>query len=325
MINNVKAFGKFLDQPMLIAKLNKSLPVILTGAGSLFMINKTKDVFEKTSDDKERKKQLLEHGLVLVSAITSALMAPKIASKITNRMPLDSIEKVKLKNSALVDEFIKNNKADEDIKIILNKAKEEVLSLSEVKKVTEKCNKDGFVQKLIPDPENVSANDIFSEIGYLSIYGAVPVVGGILGGVGADAIAKENVKEKAPDKIKEGVYQYLANIFMCNIGAGTALAILEKMGITSKIARAAAMCAGIAIFGIIGGSRMANLFSKKILNPILHIKNDEKERHPEILDIGLHTDDIATVSLLSGLKWIEPMLPTLYSVSGYRAGIGYRN
>ena len=43
------------------------------------------------------------------------------------------------------------------------------------------------------------------------------------------------------------------------------------------------------------------------------------------MDVCLHTDDIATVSMLSGLKWIEPMLPVLYSVSGYKAGTGYRN
>ena len=46
---------------------------------------------------------------------------------------------------------------------------------------------------------------------------------------------------------------------------------------------------------------------------------------PELLDLGLHSDDIATVSLLSGLKWIEPSLPLLYAISGYRAGTGYRN
>ena len=51
----------------------------------------------------------------------------------------------------------------------------------------------------------------------------------------------------------------------------------------------------------------------------------DSERTPELLDIGLHVDDIATVAVLSGLKWIEPALPILYGVSGYRAGIGYRN
>ena len=28
---------------------------------------------------------------------------------------------------------------------------------------------------------------------------------------------------------------------------------------------------------------------------------------------------------MSGLKWIEPALPILYGISGYRTGIGYRN
>ena len=54
-------------------------------------------------------------------------------------------------------------------------------------------------------------------------------------------------------------------------------------------------------------------------------KECKKDRTPEALDIGLHVDDISTVSLLSGLKWIEPALPVMYTISGYRAGIGYRN
>ena len=33
----------------------------------------------------------------------------------------------------------------------------------------------------------------------------------------------------------------------------------------------------------------------------------------------------ATAGILSGFKWIEPALPFMYFISGYRAGIGYRN
>ena len=49
------------------------------------------------------------------------------------------------------------------------------------------------------------------------------------------------------------------------------------------------------------------------------------ERKPEALDIALHSDDLATAGVLSGLKWIEPALPIMYFVSGFRAGTGYRN
>ena len=323
-INKLNTFGKFLDQPILISKIEHAMPLIMLGGGSLAFLKEKQDIFSKTKDPKERKKQLLSKGIVLASAIGSALLAPKIASKITGRGSLKKLEAVKKENTILIDKFIKSNNPDNKTTKILNKAKNKVLSINETENLLKKYKDSDFIKKLIPDPENKSAKEIFSEIGYLSIYGAVPVVGGILGGIFADKISKENLKEKIPDKISEGMYQYLANIFMCNIGAGGALAILEKSGITSKSARAIGMISGIILTGVIGGSKIANFITKKFVAPLLNQKKP-KERKPELIDIGLHSDDIATVAVLSGLKWIEPMLPVLYSVSGYRAGIGYRN
>ncbi|MBQ8476290.1 hypothetical protein IJ531_04425 [bacterium] len=325
MIDKLHTFGKFLDQPILISKLQKAMPLIMATGASIAILKDSRDTFSKTQDKKEAKKTVLSHAIVLASAVTSALLAPKIASFITKRAPLDSIENIKKYNNKLIDDFIKQNKPDSEITAILNKAKEKVLSLSETNKLIQKYKNNDFMQKLIPDPVNVKAKDIFSEIGYLSIYGAVPVVGGVAGGIGADIITKEDYKKKIPDKVNEGIYQYLANIFMCNVGAGTALGILEKLGITSKSARAIGMIAGIILTGVLGGSKIANFISQKVLSPIFSPDKKPKERTPELVDLGLHTDDIATVSLLSGLKWIEPALPILYSVSGYRAGIGYRN
>ena len=72
----------------------------------------------------------------------------------------------------------------------------------------------------------------------------------------------------------------------------------------------------------------------KIVNPLFDGKNSKitgkdeglySERKPEALDICLHSDDIATIAVMSGFKWIEPSLPILYTISGYRSGIGYRN
>ncbi|MBQ8634941.1 hypothetical protein IJ425_02160 [bacterium] len=328
-MNNIKIFGKFLDQPLLISKLNKKMPVIMGVASSAILAHSAKDTFEKTKDKEKTKKETLKKGFVLASAVASALVAPKIAAKITKRMPIDSIENIKQKNQKLIDEFTRKNPLKADLKQVLEKAKDKVLSFKEIKKLANELNNDKnsqkFFNQLIPDPENISAKDIFSEIGYLSIYGAIPVAGGILGGIGADIATKdEKTKENIPDKINEGIYQYLANIFMCNIGAGAALAMLEKANITSKAARAIGMTSGIILTGILGGSKIANTISKGI-SPILSPNKKPKERKPELLDAGLHVDDIATVSLLSGLKWIEPALPALYSISGYKAGVGYRN
>ena len=192
-----------------------------------------------------------------------------------------------------------------------------------------------LINKLVPEPENVTASDIVKDMGRLSILGFLPVAGGIAGGVAGDLITdKPNWKNKFPNKIKEGAYQYLANIFLCNVGAAAALGIMEAAKVTSKSARALGMVGGIIATGVVGGSAIANYISKKVINPLFDKgkqKNVEQEkslysdRKPEMLDVCLHTDDVATIAVMSGFKWIEPSLPILYAISGYRAGIGYRN
>lgn len=313
----ISAIGKYLDQPLLISKLNKSVPYILSGFAGGYLIN---DVHKTPKE--ERRKKGLKTAITLFGTILSAIAAPKIASKLTKRNPFPSTCKVINRNKVLVNNFISEN-PNTKIKGILEKSKNNVLSLCEVSRLFKKHKE--FANKLIPPPENIKAKDIFKEIGYLSIFGAIPVAGGITGGIIADKVTDKGWKEKVPDKINEGIYQYLANIFLCNIGAGTALGILEKMNIKSKAARCIGMIAGIITTGVIGGSAIANFIGNKIINPIILKKDEKEKRTPELLDLSLHTDDIATVSLLSGLKWIEPALPILYSISGYRAGIGYRN
>jgi len=315
----VSSFGKFLDQPLLTAKIDKKVPAVLTLASSAFVLNEIKN-----TTPQDREKTGIKLSIILGATLLSAVHAPKIASFITHRKMPKTLAAIKENNLKIVNDILSNNKLSDSVKNILNKAKENVLSVKEVDILGKALNPKSF-NKLIPPPENISSKDIFKEIGWLSVYGAIPVIGGIAGGIAADKVTEKNWKNRVPNKIKEGIYQYLANIFMCNVGAGIALGILEKMNIKSKAARCIGMVSGIILTGVIGGSAIANYISKKLINPMLSKETKAEVRTPELLDIGLHTDDIATVSLLSGLKWIEPSLPILYSVSGYRAGIGYRN
>lgn len=319
-MTTISAIGKYLDQPLLTAKLEKKVPTILTIASSAYVINQIKN-----TPPEDRKKTGLKSTIILATTMLSAIQAPKIASYITKRPLSKSLHEIKTNNAEIINDIIKQNKNNtKNVKDILEKAKENILSIPEISRLQKNLDKKSF-DKLIPPPENITSKDIFREIGWLSIFGAIPVAGGITGGILADKITEKNWKDNVPNKIKEGLYQYLANIFMCNIGAGAALGILEKMNIKSKTARCIGMVSGIILTGVIGGSAIANYISNKLINPIISKKQQEENRTPELLDLGLHTDDIATVSLLSGLKWIEPSLPLLYAISGYRAGIGYRN
>lgn len=324
-MGRIKLIGKYLDQPMLLNRFEKAVPAALLLGGSFCSINHV-----AKSPKEERKNEAIKSFCVMSTTMVSALLAPKIASKFFKKM-----EDAPINTHELIDEFVRKNKNLNEAAIILNKAKDKILKYSEIEVLFNSIGKheDGknLLGKLIPDPENIDSKHIFSEIGRLSVLGLIPVLGGIAGGVTGDRLTEKNWKDKIPDKVKEGCYQYLANIFLCNIGAAGALAILEKKNIQSKPARALGMIGGILLTGLIGGSAIANFIGNRIINPIFdkNHKNVSKslfaERTPEAIDIGLHADDIATVAVMSGLKWIEPALPILYSVSGYRAGIGYRN
>lgn len=321
-MNIFKIMGKYLDQPILVAKFEKKVPYILAGGGILHVTNES-----KKSKPEQKRDVFLQTGTTMVFTVLSALLAPKIVNKIFHK-PNIGIEQIKKENRSLINKYLNKNKVDNKTIEILQKAKEKALSFKEIKLLNQKTNKN-FMNKLIPEPENITSKEIFSEIGRLSLLGLIPVIGGICGGIAGDMVASRNWKEKVPNKIKEGTYQYLANIFLCNVGAGIALGIMEKTGIKGKAPRAFGMIGGIIAMGIIGGSAIANTIGNKVINPIFgkHNKKEElyAERKPEALDVGLHVDDIATVAVMSGLKWIEPALPIMYAISGYRAGIGYRN
>lgn len=260
-----KIAGKFLDQPILVAKFKKSVPYLLAGGGTAYVAREVK----KAPTDKKNT-TLLQTGITMFFTVLSALIAPKIVNKIFKN-PTHSIKEIKQKNTEIIDDFVKKNNIDQKSRNILEKAKEEILNIKELKDLNKTTNKN-FMNKLIPEPENISSKDIFSEIGRLSLLGLIPVLGGIGGGIAGDIMASENWKEKIPNKIKEGLYQYLANIFLCNVGAGIALAILEKAGVKGKTPRAIGMIIGIATLGIIGGSAIANTISSKIINPVYNKK-----------------------------------------------------
>ena len=325
-MNIFKIAGKFLDQPLLVAKFNKTVPYLLVAGGTAHTIYKVKQ-----AEEKDKKNTALKNGITLGVTIASALLAPKIANKLFDKQVL-KIADIKKNNSELIDNFVRNNSIENETKNILEKARNKILNFKEIKVLAKNASNDKnskeLFNKLVPNPENISSKDIFAEIGRLSLLGFIPVIGGIFGGILGDKLTDKNWKEKIPNQIKEGSYQYLANIFLCNIGAGVALGIMEKLNIKSKSARALGMIAGIIATGVIGGSAIANYIGNKFINPLFGQKQQKgiyAERRPEAIDIGLHVDDIATVAVMSGLKWIEPALPIMYSISGYRAGIGYRN
>lgn len=342
---NLTAIGRCIDQPILINKLQKKIPALLIGAGGGYGVFDT----YKSSKNKEshQKKQIALKNAIIISSTIAASLAGAYGLKIGGKqiipqlLPMTSTKQIIMDNKNAVKKFLEEVKPDENINRILNKTFSRGLSPKDVdslfKKVPDSSAKKEFLSVLLPESENLNSKGIMSEIGRLSLLGAIPVVGGITGGIAADKVTNTSSKESTANKIKEGFYQYFANIFLCNVGAAGALFSAEALQ-NSKIIKQLTplkkmlvILTGITATGIVGGSYIANKLSQKIIDPIFNkTKNSSHkgiydERKPEIADIALHVDDIATAGVLSGFKWIEPALPLMYFVSGYRAGIGYRN
>lgn len=336
----VSSIGKFLDQPLLSNSLSRKMPLILASSAAAFGI---KDTLELQKD--ERKKRAVKNAIILGTITLSSVLASRFI-KIKGESLLDAIpkEEILLKQRQVIDNFVAENKnLAQDTVSILNKAKNKILSLKDtdclLEHISDKKNKDRLVTTLFGGKDDITSGKILQEISKLSIMGFIPVASGILGGIAADKAINDYSKEKTTNKLKEGIYQFFANIFLCNLGAGTFLYTAEKMyekGLIKKLTplkKTVVILGGILSVGVFGGSHIANFIGNKVVNPIVDKfnKNDEKkqckkeERKPEALDIALHTDDIATAGVLSGLKWIEPLLPVMYLVSGYRSAIGYRN
>ena len=166
-MNIFKVGGKFLDQPLLVAKFNKSVPVLLTTAGIGYCLHNTQKVAEE-----DKKNVAIKTGITMGITILSALIAPKITNKLFN-IESKSINEIKNFNKDLINNFLTHHKQSNKTAEILNKAKTKVISFNDIKHLYANLNHtfEGkkFFDKLIPNPENITSKEIFSEICRLSL------------------------------------------------------------------------------------------------------------------------------------------------------------
>jgi len=340
-ISPVYSFLKFLDQPQLLKRLEKAVPIALPLTGATYVAYDS-----LTAPDGQKAKRLVKGTIGMTTTIAFALAAVKLfREKI-------ALPDEKMLNTALQTFSREGGALAKPVRELIQRAKSRVLAPKQVHTLQNALMAQGnagemLFDAIIPKPHNHSAVEILKEIGSLSALGAMPVMGGILGGVIGNKVTGENWRGALKNQSKEGLYQFLANIFLCNVGAGGALYLLEKTPVKNRAARLAAMSAGIFVAGIWGGNAIANFIGENFFNPLCDkgpshmvqklkhkvnhhgwgslFKNLNAERHAELVDIGIHADDMATVGVLSGLKWIECSLPFLYTLCGYRSMIGYRN
>ncbi|MCS6267871.1 MAG: hypothetical protein H2174_09935 [Vampirovibrio sp.] len=159
------------------------------------------------------------------------------------------------------------------------------------------------------------------------LVGGASVLAGISGGLMANKL-NNAPSEKNMDVVKEGIFQYVANIVMCGMGAGVGLLVANLAGFTKQekpLLRFGTIVAGLAA-GIATGAAIANPLCSVIEKwmPAKH-QSSGKGRKLEWQDAILHVDDVPTAFSVAGVQALKPLLPMFFIPSGLKAAIGYRN
>ena len=112
----LKVAGKFLDQPILVAKFKKTVPYLLTTGGVIYTANSV-----RKAEEQERKDIAIKTTVTLGATIASALFAPKIVNKMF-KVSTKNMEEIKQTNKFLVDNFVQKNNVEPELKTILEKS-----------------------------------------------------------------------------------------------------------------------------------------------------------------------------------------------------------
>ncbi|MDX2083783.1 MAG: hypothetical protein SFZ03_00140 [Candidatus Melainabacteria bacterium] len=173
------------------------------------------------------------------------------------------------------------------------------------------------------------------DVGEFLTAGAGSVVGGMLGGLAANAITRKPLVDKV-DVWREGAFQYFGNIGMCGVGAvggiltsKLLLSLVPLPEVVASVAHFSLVASGL-VAGIFSGAAVGNWLDMKVISPCFGEKTDHPTRTLEAGDWFLHVDDVPPAVRfgarpLALFDWLMPEINGLFWWSGIKAGLGYRN
>lgn len=372
---NLKALGHYLDQPNVVRSYNKvAAGAGVIGLGALMGY----DVWK--AQPQARKKVLIRDGVVLGSttlgtlAAASVLMKPPSLKLIQYEMKELAQKLSKLKNQyPAIQELLKAGPIEQRQQLKWQELKDLIKGMrnpSNLDKAPDKAKVEADLDELFPIGENEAlqgksikeltqaiwqkltkveqkgdmterSGELWKMLNFFSV-GLASVVSGGLGGALANKINQVQDPEANVNMCKEGIFQFVANIALCAVGASAGLVAVElppvhkalnALGTSgAKVGKFGIIGLGLSL-GILGGGKIANQLGTKAVNPFFdklqgkapQSQGTTEKRRIEFADAILHVDDLPTALALAGMEIMEPFIPLFFAFSGYRTGIGYRN
>lgn len=344
-----KAFGHYIEQPAVIAKAEKKAGLLgLAAMAGIWGMDTWK------AKPEERRKILLRDGLVLgATALGTILAARRFMMPYVNPTEVaEAREALKEVVSGLRGRYsdqlcelmLKDSKSAAEYRQVIEGMQSKTRArLADPREAAKAAEAD--LQQVLPVELDESFLDSLAKMKNFFMVGGISVVSGLLGGLAANKVNGTHSRENTINMIKEGIFQFIANIALCAVGASMGIAAvnikpikrkLAGMGMLGKLTRTGVIVVGLSL-GIFGGGAIANYIGEKWVNPffdklqgkVAEAKAEDKlpegKRKVEFWDAILHLDDLPTALALAGVAIMEPFIPLFFGFSGYRTGIGYRN
>jgi len=364
-LNTIRVFGSYIEQPQVIKKVGQYTGII-GGLGGIGLLAGS-DIYHASPD--QRQNMIVRDGLVLLSTGLGTWAAAR------KFMPLPTMHEAKGAFNHYITELCETlaktpnrpsafDQLCDELQALKGNAK---LKVADYRKILNTINdhlKPADAKKLLqeifePEEEYHNFKTMLKEMwqkgdiakgedeGELRkmmsffVVGGLSVLSGLLGGIAANKINGIKNQDATVNMVKEGIFQFVANIALCAVGASVALmgmapfqSNLSRMGWAGRGLKTLGVAVGLSL-GIFGGGVIANQLGTKVINPLcdkLQGKTSQPQTDPnqgkrkiEFWDLILHLDDVPTALALAGMKIVEPFIPLFFGFSGYRTGIGYRN
>ncbi|MEM0952428.1 MAG: hypothetical protein AAGI66_09860 [Cyanobacteria bacterium P01_H01_bin.74] len=303
--------GRYLDQPMLSYRVGKAMPAISLGAASLVM-----GINAFNAPTGKHKESLLKDGIVLSSIAAGSLFL----AEGLKLMPLKTLEECKDVAKTFASELANRIKETPALKQALasNKETRITLTVSEDNPVqlTRKAlhetvetvkqhltgsdqEKEEIIKALFseetPDPDELLHEEI-SKARNFFVVGAGGILSGIGGGWLANKLTGKSTAKNNQKMVKEGIFQFMANIGMCAVGAIGGLMVAGKVPQVNKLIRKQGLSGKLLKFGLVtsglftgmfGGGHLANVINRNVVSPFFNwTQNTTQSTGQKITQVG---------------------------------------
>lgn len=370
LATNIRAFGHYIEQPALIERAGR---YSMAAGGAAIAGLSAFDILKASPED--RKKVALRDFLVLgatalgtVLATRKFMMFRQLGKKAKSFVDVDEVAEAHQALKQLVAEkyghwpkelkelvlreataFEKEGRfakrSQDDFKAIIAGIRKQVDG--EFAHLAARERQD-LANKTIDEilPVELGSDGFLDDVIHMKnffVVGGISVLSGLFGGLVSNFLngqePGESRTEKQINMVKEGIFQFIANIALCAVGAAGGLAVvnwnpvkkaLQKMAMLGNFVRTGIIGLGLCV-GILGGAGAANYVGQKFVTPFFNklqgkpVEAENGKRKVEFWDAILHLDDLPTALALAGVEIMKPFIPLFFAFSGYRTGIGYRN